>query len=145
MTTSGRQLCIDGLQHGKRYKVKLRAGIPAQIDDDLKKSVELSVYVKDRSPSVRLSGNKYVLPRSGQIGIPVTSVNTKIIYTKIYRFSDRGLGTAVQGEFLKQLAGYNIEELKRQTWRAYLGGHAGCGAKTQQGCDHRLSRTKGHS
>ena len=89
-----------------------RAGIPAQIDDDLKKSVKLSVYVKDRSPSVRLSGNKYVLPRSGQVGIPVTSVNTKIIYTKIYRFSDRGLGSAVQGEFLKQLAGYNIDELK---------------------------------
>ncbi len=112
VTTSGRQLCIDGLQHGKRYKVKLRAGIPAQIEDDLKKSVELSVYVKDRSPSVRLSGNKYVLPRSGQIGIPVTSVNTKVIYTKIYRFSDRGLGSAVQGDFLKQLAGYNVSELK---------------------------------
>ncbi|MCP4934652.1 MAG: alpha-2-macroglobulin family protein [bacterium] len=112
VTTSGRQLCIDGLQHGKRYKVKFRAGIPAQIDDDLKKSVEISVYVKDRSPSVRLSGNKYVLPRSGQIGIPMTSVNTKIIYAKIYRYSDRGLGSAVQGDFLKQLAGYNVEELK---------------------------------
>ncbi len=114
VTSSGRQICIDGLQHGQRYKVKLRAGIPAQIDDDLKKTIELSVYVKDRSPSVRLSGNKYVLPRTGQVGIPVTSVNTKKIYTKIYRFSDRGLGNAVQGEFLKPLAGYNIEELKNR-------------------------------
>jgi uncharacterized protein YfaS (alpha-2-macroglobulin family) len=112
VSSSNRQICIDGLQHGSRYKVKLRAGIPAQIDDQLQKSVELSVYVKDRSPSVRLSGNKYVLPRTGQNGIPVTSVNTKKVYTQIYRFNDRSLGTAIQGDFLKQLAGYNIDELK---------------------------------
>lgn len=112
VATSGRQICIDGLNHGQRYKVKLRAGIPAQINDSLQKSVELSVYVKDRSPSVRLSGNKYVLPRTGQNGIPVTSVNTKTVYVQIYRFNDRGLGTAIQGEFLKQLAGYNLTEVK---------------------------------
>ena len=112
ITMSGAQLCIDGLQHGQRYKVKLRAGIPAQIDDSLQKTVALSVYVKDRSPSVRLSGNKYVLPRTGQIGIPVTSVNTSKVYAQIYRLGDRALGTALQGQFLKQLAGFNIEELK---------------------------------
>lgn len=114
VTTSGQQLCIDGLQHGQRYKVKLRAGISAQIDDRLARSVQLSVYVKDRSPSVRLSGNKYVLPRTGQNGIPVTSVNTAKIYTQIYRFNDRSLGTAIQGDFLKQLAGYSITELKEK-------------------------------
>ena len=124
LTTSGKQLCIDGVQHGTRYKVKLRAGIPARIDDRLTKSIELSVYVKDRAPSVRLASNKYVLPRSGQRGIPVTSVNTKQAHIQIYRYNDRSLGSAIQGEFLKQLAGYSISELKdrlgEQVWQGKL-------------------------
>ncbi len=115
ITMSNRQLCVEGLQHGLRYKVRLRAGLPAQIEDDLKKNVELSVYVKDRSPSVRLAGNKYVLPRNGQTGIPVTSTNTTKVHIEIYRFSDRALNRAVQGNFLKQLAGYNVDELKERT------------------------------
>jgi len=115
VTVSNRRLCIEGLQHGLRYKVKLRTGLPAQIEDDLKKNVELSVYVKDRSPSVRLAGNKYVLPRNGQTGIPVTSTNTKKVHIGIFRFSDRALNRAIDGNFLNQLAGYNVDELKARS------------------------------
>ena len=114
ISTSGRQLCIEGLQHGKRYSIRLRAGIPARIDDRLAKPVELSVYVKDRSPSVRLSGNKYVLPSSGQNGIPVTSVNTDRVNIEVYRYNDRSLARALEGDFLKQLAGYSIDELRQR-------------------------------
>lgn len=122
VSISGQQLCIEGLKHGNRYNVKLRAGLPADVDDRLAKTSELTVYVKDRTPSVRLPGNKYVLPRTGQQGIPVTSVNTTKIQVQIFRIGDRSLGSTVQGDFLKQLQGYNVTDIRNKIGaRVYTG------------------------
>ena len=58
----GSQLCVEDLLHGKRYDVKIRSGIPSTEDDLLPKPVELTVYIRDRKPSVRFSSRNYVLP-----------------------------------------------------------------------------------
>ena len=45
-----RQICLDGLAHGKRYEVQVREGLPSAIaGEKLLKTAELAVYVKDRS------------------------------------------------------------------------------------------------
>ena len=47
--------------------------------ETLAKSAEFTIFVRDRKPFVRFSGKAYVLPRTGQRGIPVLSVNTSAV------------------------------------------------------------------
>ncbi len=64
------QICVEGVTHGVRYRIVARKGIPSESGETLARNVEVSVYVRDRDPSVRLSGNAYVLPAGGDASIP---------------------------------------------------------------------------
>ena len=108
----GSQLCVEDLLHGKRYEVKVRSGIPSTEGDQLPSPVELTVYMRDRSPSVRISGRNYVLPRIGQQGIPIVSINTKLVKASIYRIGDRRIATEVlDGDFERQLQAYELKQI----------------------------------
>jgi alpha-2-macroglobulin len=119
----GKQACLDGLVHGRRYDVQVRAGLPSDTDEALTKASELGVYVKDRTPTVRFSGRSYVLPSRGQQGIPVVTVNTDKVAVEIYRVGDRNLAqTLINGDFQKQMAGHDLETVKDRTGaRIYSG------------------------
>ena len=123
VTADARQICVDGLAHGKRYEVQVRTGLPSAIGETLRKTAELAVYVKDRAPSVRASGRGYVLPNRGQQGIPLVSVNTESIKVEVYRIGDRSLAQTLQsGDFQKQISAYEIDTLKERTGaRVYAG------------------------
>ena len=71
--------------------ITLREGLPSTVGENLLKTADFSIYVRDRSPFVRLSGKAYVLPKTGQQGIPLVSVNTDAIKVTIYRIGDRNL------------------------------------------------------
>ena len=79
LSAEGKQLCVDGLKHGERYNINLRAGLPSTVKESLPKSAEFNIYVRDRKPFVRFTGRAYVLPRTGQRGIPLVSVNTPAV------------------------------------------------------------------
>ena len=112
ISTTEKQLCIEGLKHGERYTITLRAGLPSVVDETLTKSTELTVFVRDRKPFVRFSGKAYVLPKTGQRGIPVLSVNSKAIKLTIYRVGDRNLIDTVLGyNFQSNLGGYERDQL----------------------------------
>ena len=126
VSAQDRQLCVEGLKHGERYGITLRAGIPSVVKETLAKSAELNVYVRDRKPSVRFAGKAYVLPRSGQRGIPVISVNTAKVALEIYRIGDRNLlNTVVGRDFQRALDRYDVnrlvEERGSQVWKGEMG------------------------
>lgn len=109
---SGQQICVEGLQHGERYQVAIRSGLPSNVGEVLTKAGDFTVYVRDRQPAVRFVSRNYVLPRTGQNGLPIVSVNTKAIMLEVYRIGDRGLGTAiVDNEIQTQLYGSRVSEL----------------------------------
>ncbi|MBI4273664.1 MAG: alpha-2-macroglobulin family protein [Rhizobiales bacterium] len=115
ITVDERQLCVEGLKHGERYNVTLRAGLPSTVKETLAKAAEFNVYVRDRKPFVRFSAKAYVLPRTGQRGIPIVSVNTKSVALEIYRVGDRNLlDTVIDGNFQRNLRPYEIERLKEE-------------------------------
>jgi alpha-2-macroglobulin len=91
LSADDKQLCVEGLKHGERYQITLRAGLPSAVRETLIKSADFSVYVRDRKPFVRFSAKAYVLPRTGQRGIPVVSVNTTAVAVEILRIGDRNL------------------------------------------------------
>lgn len=58
----GSEICVEGLTHGQRYKIALRAGLPSSVEEPLEKQVDLDIYVRDRAASVRFTGENFVLP-----------------------------------------------------------------------------------
>ncbi|WP_291861451.1 alpha-2-macroglobulin [Bradyrhizobium sp.] len=112
LTSEGKQLCIDGLKHGERYNVNLRAGLPSTVKESLPKSAEFNIYVRDRKPFVRFTGRAYVLPRTGQRGIPLVSVNTPSVSVNVFRIGDRNLiNTVVGSDFQQALSKYELSGL----------------------------------
>lgn len=124
VTAETRQVCLDGFAHGRRYEVQVRAGLPSAIPGEkLLKTAELAIYVKDRAPTVRVTGRSYVLPDRGQQGIPLVTVNTDKVQIEVYRIGDRGIAQALQsGDFQKQISSYDLGTLENRTGaRIYTG------------------------
>jgi uncharacterized protein YfaS (alpha-2-macroglobulin family) len=125
LSADTRQLCVEGLKHGERYTITLRAGIPSTVRETLAKSAEFNIYVRDRKPFVRFSGRAYVLPRVGQRGIPVVSVNTSTVAVEVYRIGDRNLVSTVLGhDFQRTLNRYELARLREergsQVWKGEM-------------------------
>ncbi len=130
LSVTEKQLCVEGLDHGQTYTVTLRAGLPSVVHETLSKSSDFAIYVRDRKPSVRFSTSAYVLPRTGQQGIPVISVNTKSVAVEIYRISDRNLIDTIStsgfgaGDFQTSLSRSDVNQLQNsrgvQVWKGAL-------------------------
>ncbi len=111
----GQQICVDGLSHGSRYMVTLRQGLPAGIDEALEAPVELTVYVRDRTPAARFTGNNFVLPSKSRRGIPLVTINAPLAHLELYRVGERGLTSIMTGsQFLSQLDGYSAERMSSE-------------------------------
>lgn len=99
VTAQDRQLCIEGVKHGQRYRFVLRAGLPAASGEVLHKDIELIQYVRDRTPLVRFPGRAYVLPKVGGAALPIETVNTTSVTLELRRVSDRNLLRAIQDRY----------------------------------------------
>ena len=91
-----RQLCVTGIEHGKRYTVTFREGLPAADGQSMAKSVEVTQYIRDRAPGVKFPGRGYVLPKGGEPALPVETVNTDKLNLTLYRVTDRNLLRSIQ-------------------------------------------------
>jgi len=115
LSVDDQQLCVEGLKHGESYAITLREGLPSTVGESLLKTADFNIYVRDRSPFVRLAGKAYVLPKSGQQGIPLVSVNTDTLKVTIYRIGDRNLIDSVLGsDFERNLSGYTLNDIADQ-------------------------------
>lgn len=116
MEAKGNDICIEGLVHGERYKIAFRPGLPSSVDEALETPVELDVYVKDRSASVRFTGESFVLPGTARRGIPIVSVNTQGADVKLYRVGDRNIASLLtNSQFLSQLEGYSAQRIEDES------------------------------
>ena len=125
LSADGKQLCVEGLKHGERYSITLRSGVPSLVKETLAKSADFNIYVRDRKPVARFAAKAYVLPKTGQRGIPVISVNTPALDVAVYRIGDRNLLDAVLGsDFQRNLDRYDLERLANQNgvsvWKGEL-------------------------
>ena len=131
LSAAEKQLCVEGLKHGETYTVTLRTGLPSTVHETLSQSKDFSIYVRYRKPLARFASNAYVLPRSGQRGIPIVSVNSRAIAVEILRIDDRNLvgtlggsGEYDRGDFKHSLNRYEIEQLRQSrgvsVWKGEL-------------------------
>ncbi|PTW61338.1 hypothetical protein C8N35_10247 [Breoghania corrubedonensis] len=133
VTVEDAQICVDGVRHGARYDISVRAGIPAADGEKLEKGANLTVYVRDRAPSVRFVGRAYVLPRGDDPTIPVVTVNTRELTGTIYRVSDRALaGLVREGNFLDQLNSWRADQMADDVGSKVWEGKIDVGSKLNQ-------------
>ena len=112
--TDTRQICVNGLEHGQRYRLVLRQGLPSSVGEVLEAPVELSLYVRDRAPAARFTGSNFVLPAKSRLGIPLITINAPSADLKLFRVGDRALSRLItQSDFLKQLNNYSIESIEQ--------------------------------
>ncbi|SNT21871.1 alpha-2-macroglobulin family protein [Tropicimonas sediminicola] len=97
-----RQLCIEGVEHGSRYRVTFRAGLPAASGEGLIRDMPLDIYVRDRAPSVRFPGRAFVLPRTGDAALPIVTVNLPEVELALRRVSDRNILQMIQENMFGQ-------------------------------------------
>jgi uncharacterized protein YfaS (alpha-2-macroglobulin family) len=108
-----KQICVEGLVHGERYKLTLRRGLPSSVGENLEAAIDLDIYVKDRSPTVRFTGDSFVLPSTARRGIPLVSVNTTSANLKLYRIGDRNIAPLLaNSQFLTQMDGYTADQIQ---------------------------------
>ena len=107
------QICVEGLKHGERYAIVLRQGLPSAVGESLLKSADYEIYVRDRSPQAHFAGKAYVLPRQGQQGAPLVTVNTAKVAVDVYRIGDRNLiATVSRDDFLKPIDSSRAEDIE---------------------------------
>jgi alpha-2-macroglobulin len=112
ISSEEQQICVEGLKHGERYSIVIRQGLPSTVGESLLKNADYEIYVRDRSPQVHFTGKNYVLPRQGQQGAPLVTVNTAKLALDVYRVGDRNLLAAVQrDDFLKGINGSRATEI----------------------------------
>lgn len=111
-----REICINGLEHGHRYRIDVRAGLPAAIGEAIENQVTLDIYVRDRQPLARFTGDNFVLPGAGRHGIPVVTVNSAAVELELFRIGERALsGVLAESRFLRQLDHYDAERIANST------------------------------
>jgi alpha-2-macroglobulin len=113
--TEQSQICLTGVEHGKRYSIKLRAGLPSADGESLRSDVDLNLYVPDRKPFVGFANNAYVLPAGLGGGLPISSVNAKSADLVIYRIGDRSIAATIRNDiFAGTLDGSTAENIANQ-------------------------------
>jgi uncharacterized protein YfaS (alpha-2-macroglobulin family) len=111
VSSEDRQICVEGLKHGEHYAVALRQGLPSAVGENLLRTQDYEIYIRDRSPQARFTGRNYVLPRIGPEGVPIVSVNTSKVKVELFRIGDRNLEPTVRSEdFLTQLSAWRLKQ-----------------------------------
>jgi uncharacterized protein YfaS (alpha-2-macroglobulin family) len=115
ISVEDQQICVEGVKHGERYAIVLRQGLPSAVGEALLKSADYEVYVRDRSPQAHFAGKAYVLPRQGQLGAPLTTVNTDKVSIEVYRIGDRNLlAETARDDFLKPITASRASDIETQ-------------------------------
>jgi len=115
VSSEDQQICVEGLKHGERYAIVLREGLPSAVGESLLESADYEIYVRDRSPQAHFAGKAYVLPRQGQQGAPLVTVNTAKVAIDVYRIGDRNLLSAVnRDDFLKPVDSSRAQDIENQ-------------------------------
>ncbi|MEM7428839.1 MAG: alpha-2-macroglobulin family protein [Pseudomonadota bacterium] len=113
LQVSGSQLCVEGLAHGRNYRIVFRAGLPSAIDEVLAADTTLDFYIRDRKPAARFTGSNFVLPATARRGIPLVTINADKADLKLYRVGERALAPLLRGsQFLQQISSYEIDSIK---------------------------------
>lgn len=106
VTAQDRSICVEGVEHGARYAITFRNGLPAKSGEKLAQDATVNVYIRDRSPQISFPGRTYVLPSVPGAGLPVETVNLDHVDLVLRRVSDRNLIAALRDDYFGRPLAY---------------------------------------
>ena len=110
LVASGARICITGLAFGQAYKAEIRAGLPAASGAKLAAGESVPLSFADKAPIVRFASTaQFILPREGNAGVPITTLNLDEISLRVYRVSDRALFQKL--DLQATINSYQLEQL----------------------------------
>lgn len=83
-------LCLEGFKHGQHYSVTLLAGLPA-VGGKLAEPERHELEIGNMRPSLAFASSGFLLPRIGNEGLPLRTVNLDEVHVQIARINDRNL------------------------------------------------------
>ncbi len=116
VTARGDTLCLDGMRHGGVYNLEILAGLPAATGERLRETFTTRIAVPDRKPQVRFSGTGYVLPKEGNSGLPLTTINVDKVKLRLLKVNERNLVPSIDAERLAMsFSSYEVDEVINRT------------------------------
>lgn len=103
-------LCLEGFEHGRDYTVTLLAGLPG-IGGKLDEPETHEVRIEDMRPSLAFADSGVILPRLGNEGLPLRTVNLDKVHVAIARIHDRNLIDEIRGEQINAYWDYRTAEV----------------------------------
>lgn len=82
-----RDLCLGGLAWATRYKVTLTTGVHDARGNTLDAPISVGMSTGDRTPSLSLAGEGFILPRRSVAGLDVQTVNMGQVRVSVWRVS----------------------------------------------------------
>ncbi len=114
VTQKGNKICMNGLKYGTQYKVFVKAGLKAKQGKALYNNSEREFIVKDRVRRVNFAKNEYILSKSKENLVPITTVNLKSIDIRLMLIHDRNL---VNNIFQHQKINRNLDNYQHSEIR----------------------------
>ncbi|HAS50527.1 MAG TPA: hypothetical protein DCS21_01740, partial [Gammaproteobacteria bacterium] len=116
VTAEERRLCVEGSRHGQSYVIKTRAGIPSASGGQTQSAQEFTAKVDDRKPTLGFRGATYVLPKTGNQQLPLTSVNLPEARLRVLRINDRNLLREIENRRITNLLdGYDLSAIAKRS------------------------------
>lgn len=125
-------VCLGGLRHGRTYDVTMRAGLPAADGAFTATDQTVTVAVGNRPPSVRLSTSAYVLPRTPNAAVPITTVNLDALDLQLLRINDRSLVRTILSGMDSTDYGWLLDDIEAQTGELVWRGNAAVESATNR-------------
>ncbi|HYC06062.1 MAG TPA: alpha-2-macroglobulin [Azospirillaceae bacterium] len=134
LVVRGRQLCVEGLAHGQRYTLSVKAGLPsANPGELLAEAVERPVEVPNRRAVLAFRGAGYVLPRIGPEGLPLRTTNVERARLAVLRIADRALVEQIYyGRINQTLTDFDVGQILEQKGERVWGGEMAIGSTPNQ-------------
>ena len=112
------KLCAQGLDHGKKYQLTLKKGLPSATGFKLQKDITREVVVKNRPSSMAFRSTAFILPRAGPKTIPLYTINMDMTELELVRISDRNINLKIALGTTSSQASYKavVDEMSQTIW-----------------------------
>lgn len=106
--------CLRDLNHGSRYELTFRDGMPLSNQQAVSKPYIYSFSIGDRDPEFKFQTATYILPSNQNARVPVKVVNLHAATVSVYRLSPEQVKDSMQSEqFFESYRGWSIDRLAK--------------------------------
>ncbi len=116
LNPEGKSLCLEGLAHGRSYKITVLKGMPDRHGLKTPASATVRAAVPDRAPQVAFRNSAYVLPARKAKDLPLSVVNVRTVSLRVYHIVERNLIREIMaGNITRQLYNWKLREFREDT------------------------------